>query len=54
MARIMFAVAAVAVRLGLDLNLLFDPIHYLRLRVRQRGDPEHRPEVGRKNRSSGS
>lgn len=35
-----------AIWLGVDLNLLFDPVHWLRLRVRKTGGPGHPPATG--------
>lgn len=39
-------------RWGVNLNLVFDPVHFLSRKASQKGDPEHRREVGKTHHKS--
>lgn len=45
-------VAKIAIFFGVDLNLVFDPVHYVRLKVQRRVALEHPQVVARKARKS--
>lgn len=49
---VLFFVAFVATRFGVDLNVLFDPIHYLRVRARKRVCPEDQQEAEQNRHAS--
>lgn len=49
---VLFFVGLVAARFGVDLNVLFDPIHYLRVRAQKKVRPEGQREAEQNRHAS--